>query len=74
MIQLEGAMVILPADRYHFSYRHSIFRGSQMGRYCITAITIRLSRRAHSRRFTLVCSDISMSTTSPITPQPFAKR
>jgi UDP-N-acetylmuramate dehydrogenase len=40
------AMVVLPAEVCHFSYRHSIFRGSQMGRYCITAITIRLSRRA----------------------------
>lgn len=34
-----------------FSYRHSIFRGSQMGRYIITSITLKLSKTAPTPPF-----------------------
>lgn len=37
-------MVVLTAAECDFSYRHSIFRGSQFGRYCVTSITLQLSR------------------------------
>lgn len=36
------SIVTIMADACEFSYRNSIFRGSQKGRYCITGITLRL--------------------------------
>lgn len=36
----------LSKEDCHFSYRDSIFRGSQMGRYVITSITLRLLKMA----------------------------
>lgn len=36
--------VVLQNEACGFSYRHSIFRGEQAGRYIITAVTFRLSR------------------------------
>lgn len=36
--------VTLTNDDCRFAYRHSIFRGETMGRYCITAITLELYR------------------------------
>lgn len=38
------AIVTLQNADCEFSYRHSIFRGSEKGRYIITSITIKLSR------------------------------
>ena len=38
--------VQLAASDCGFSYRDSIFRGAAMGRYCITSITIRLTKTA----------------------------
>lgn len=38
------AIVTILADQCHFSYRNSIFRDEQRGRYCITSITLRLYR------------------------------
>ncbi len=35
-------MTTLTLDMCQLSYRHSIFRGEQAGRYCITSITLRL--------------------------------
>ena len=43
--------VTLSADDCQFSYRNSIFRGSAWGRYCITSITITLSRNAPTPPF-----------------------
>ena len=37
-------MVILQNEDCQFSYRHSIFRGSEKGRYVITSITLKLSK------------------------------
>jgi UDP-N-acetylmuramate dehydrogenase len=39
-------LVVLQSSDCGFSYRHSIFRGKQAGRYVITAITIRLYKAA----------------------------
>lgn len=36
--------VTLQSENCGFSYRHSIFRGDQMGRYIITSITLKLSK------------------------------
>lgn len=41
-----GTMVVLQNSDCGFSYRHSIFRGDQSGRYVITAITVRLYKAA----------------------------
>ena len=41
-----NAMVVLSAADCGFSYRHSIFRGDAQGRYCITAVTMQLSKNA----------------------------
>ena len=41
-----GRVVTLQAADCQFSYRHSIFRGREQGRYCILNITIRLSHTA----------------------------
>lgn len=38
------SIVTLENEACEFSYRHSIFRGSHMGRYIITSITLRLSK------------------------------
>ena len=38
-------VVTLSAKDCEFSYRHSIFRGSERGRYCILTITIKLYHR-----------------------------
>lgn len=38
------SMVHLDASQLGFAYRHSIFRGDAVGRYCITSITLRLYR------------------------------
>lgn len=38
------SMVTLQNTDCEFSYRHSIFRGSQQGRYVITSITLKLSK------------------------------
>ena len=38
--------VTLSAEDCRFSYRHSIFRGDDMGRYCIVNITLRLYHEA----------------------------
>lgn len=38
------AIVVLQNEDCGFSYRHSIFRGDQQGRYIITSITLRLSK------------------------------
>ena len=43
--QTDSFVTLLPAD-CGFSYRHSIFRGSQMGRYIITSITLQLYKSA----------------------------
>jgi UDP-N-acetylmuramate dehydrogenase len=40
----ENAFVVLQNSDCEFSYRHSIFRGSQQGRYIITSITLELSK------------------------------
>lgn len=40
----QAAFVTLQKTDCGFSYRHSIFRGDQMGRYIITSITLRLSK------------------------------
>jgi UDP-N-acetylmuramate dehydrogenase len=37
-------MVTLQNEDCEFAYRHSIFRGSQQGRYIITSITLKLSK------------------------------
>lgn len=42
----EKTFVTLSAEQCEFSYRHSIFRGASMGRYCILSITLRLYRAA----------------------------
>lgn len=39
-----NAMVVLQNVDCEFSYRHSIFRGSQANRYVITSITLKLSK------------------------------
>ena len=36
--------VVLQNEECEFAYRHSMFRGSQQGRYVITSITIKLSK------------------------------
>lgn len=41
---LNHTMVTLQNADCDFSYRHSIFRGSEQGRYVITSITLKLSR------------------------------
>lgn len=41
-----GQLVTLANEDCRFAYRHSIFRGEAAGRYCITAITLRLSKTA----------------------------
>ena len=38
------AFVVLQNENCNFSYRHSIFRGDQQGRYIITSITLQLSK------------------------------
>lgn len=42
----EKTFVTLSAEQCEFSYRHSMFRGASMGRYCILSITLRLYRAA----------------------------
>ena len=37
-------IVIIPADECNFSYRNSIFRDKEKGRYCILNITLRLNK------------------------------
>lgn len=39
-------LVTLDNEACGFSYRHSIFRGDQAGRYCITSVTFQLSKTA----------------------------
>ena len=39
-------MVTLTLEECKLSYRHSIFRGDEMGRYCITSITLKLYHAA----------------------------
>ncbi|MDO4773641.1 MAG: UDP-N-acetylmuramate dehydrogenase [Candidatus Saccharibacteria bacterium] len=41
---LTDQFVTLENEACQFAYRHSIFRGEQAGRYCITAITLELYR------------------------------
>ena len=41
----------LQNEQCEFSYRHSIFRGSQTGRYIITSITLKLSKNLPSPPF-----------------------
>lgn len=41
---VDDRMVVLSAEDCSLSYRHSIFRGDAVGRYCITSITLRLYR------------------------------
>ena len=41
----------LQNEQCEFSYRHSIFRGSQSGRYIITSITLKLSKNLPSPPF-----------------------
>lgn len=43
---LENRFVVLQNTDCDFSYRHSMFRGDQMGRYGITSITLKLSKSA----------------------------
>lgn len=43
--------VTLEADSCHFSYRDSIFRGDEKGRFIITNVTLRLSRNLPSPPF-----------------------
>lgn len=38
-------VVTLDAAQCQFAYRHSIFRGEAMGRYCITSVTLKLYRQ-----------------------------
>lgn len=40
----QNTFVTLQNQDCEFSYRHSIFRGSQQGRYILTSITLKLSR------------------------------
>lgn len=40
----ENTFVTLQNDECEFSYRHSIFRGAQQGRYIITSVTLELSK------------------------------
>ncbi len=42
----EDTFVTLKNEECGFSYRHSMFRGSQAGRYGITSITLRLNKAA----------------------------
>lgn len=46
-----GTVVTLQKSDCEFSYRHSIFRGSQQGRYIITSITLTLSKSLPSPPF-----------------------
>ena len=39
-----NSVVTIPAEECQFSYRNSIFRDTQKGRYCIVSITLRLFR------------------------------
>jgi UDP-N-acetylmuramate dehydrogenase len=45
------SIVTLQNEDCEFSYRHSIFRGSQQGRYIITSITLKLSKNLPSAPF-----------------------
>ena len=47
----ENAFVTLQNEECEFNYRHSIFRGSQAGRYIITSITLELSKNQPSAPF-----------------------
>lgn len=40
----DDLMVTLPAELCGLSYRHSIFRGDEVGRYCITSVVLKLYR------------------------------
>lgn len=40
----DDLMVTLPAELCGLSYRHSIFRGEETGRYCITSVELKLYR------------------------------
>lgn len=40
----DDKFVTIPSDDCHFSYRNSIFRDEEKGRYIITAITLKLSK------------------------------
>ena len=40
----DDKFVTIPSDDCHFSYRNSIFRDEEKGRYVITAITLKLSK------------------------------
>ncbi len=47
----QDEIVTLSAEACQLSYRHSIFRGDQIGRYCITSITLKLYKSAPSPPF-----------------------
>ena len=46
-----NSFVALHRDECGFSYRHSIFRGSEAGRYIITSVTLELSKNQPSPPF-----------------------
>jgi len=46
-----NAFVAINHDECNFSYRHSIFRGAEQGRYIITSITLKLSKNQPSAPF-----------------------
>lgn len=48
---LTDQIVELMAENCGLSYRHSIFRGEMAGRYCLTAITLRLYHSAPKQPF-----------------------
>ena len=47
----ENTFVTLQNEECEFSYRHSIFRGSQAGRFIITSVTLELSKNQPSAPF-----------------------
>lgn len=47
----QDEIVTLSAEACQLSYRHSIFRGDQIGRYCIISITLKLYKSAPSPPF-----------------------
>lgn len=53
----EDAFVTLQNDQCGFSYRHSIFRGNQAGRYVIMSITLRLYKAAPAPPFYAAIQD-----------------
>jgi len=64
------SIVTLTNEQCRFSYRHSIFRGEEMGRYIITSITLRLYKSApHPPFYKAVQDYLDKNDISIYTPQ-----